>query len=278
MSVRVITQDRFNLYAIVRFSFANVQTNVYYYSPALQERSMRPNPPSPSALNARDNQLLAQLPEALLRRLEDDFEPVRLQPGALLATAGQPVRSVYFPVTSVLSLLCTDVDGSSIQVGMVGREGMLGIASLFGGVHAASCLVLAGGHALKLAAPVLQELFRSERILHDTLLVYVSRALEQASQIALCNRFHAPERQLCNLLLLVLDRSGDVELTMTHDLIARLLGVRRETVTQAAMRVQARGYVRYSRGHIHVLDRGGVERLACGCHRRFLAPGLGVAG
>ena len=233
--------------------------------------------PFSNTLDGTGNRLLEQLPGELLARLGDAVEKVHLPAGRLLATAGQPVRTAYFPIDSVLSLVHTDVDGTTIQVGLVGREGMLGIGACLNGTHGAGALVLAGGHAYKISARLLREAFQSDATLRDVLLVYASVLLGQAWQIAICNRHHPPERQLCTLLLLVLDRSPVPELAMTHDLMARLLGVRRETVSQAAMRVQEKGYVRYSRGHIRVLDRPGLERQACGCYvrQRVLAANFG---
>jgi CRP-like cAMP-binding protein len=222
----------------------------------------------PSSSDYSGNRLLAKLPREVLHRLSEESERVLLPAGGLLATAGQPVRTVYFPIDSVMSLVHTDVDGTTIQVGMVGPEGMLGIGACLNGMHGAGALVLAAGQAYKLSARLVRDLFNADATLRDVLLVYASVLLGQAWQIAICNRHHPPERQLCTLLLLVLDRSPRAELAMTHDLIARLIGVRRETVSQAAMRIQERGYVRYSRGHIRVLDRAGLERQACGCYLR----------
>jgi len=223
------------------------------------------------------NHLLEQFPGEVMARLGGAIEKVRLPAGGLLATAGQPVRTVYFPIDSVLSLVHTDVDGSTIQVGLVGHEGMLGIGACLNGMHGAGALVLAGGQAYKLSGRLLRETFQSDPNLRDVLLVYAAALLGQAWQIAICNRHHPPERQLCTLLLLVLDRSPGPDLAMTHDLMARLLGVRRETVSQAAMRVQEKGLVRYSRGHIRVLDRPGLERQACGCYVRQRVPAANFA-
>jgi CRP-like cAMP-binding protein len=223
------------------------------------------------ASDCSGNGLLAQLPGEVLARLEDACEKVLLPAGGLLATSGQAVRMVYFPIDSVLSLVHTDVDGTTLQVGLVGREGMLGIGACLNGVHGAGGLVLTAGHAYRISARALRDSFHSDPVLRDVVLVYASVLLGQAWQIAMCNRHHPPERQLCTLLLLVLDRTPAADLAMTHDLMARLLGVRRETVSQAAMRVQEKGYVRYSRGHIRVLDRAGLERQACGCYVRLRA-------
>lgn len=225
----------------------------------------------PSTCDCAGNRLLAQLPRDLVARMADALEKVLLPAGGLLATAGQPVRMVYFPIDSVLSLVHTDVDGTTLQVGLVGREGMLGIGACLNGIHGAGALVLAAGHAYRMSARTLREAFHADTTLREVVLVYASVLLGQAWQIAMCNRHHPPERQLCTLLLLVLDRTPAVDLAMTHDLMARLLGVRRETVSQAAMRIQEKGYVRYSRGHIRVLDRAGLERQACGCYVRLRA-------
>lgn len=222
------------------------------------------------------NRLLAQLPARVLGRTEALLEKVSLPAGGLLAAAGQPVRTVYFPIDAVVSLLHTDVDGTTLQVGLVACEGMFGIGSFLNGVHGAGGLVLARGSAWKMAAADLRELFMDESSVRDVLLVYASALLGQSWQIAMCQRHHPPERQLCTLLLLLHGRSGGAELALTHDLISRLLGVRRETVSQAAMRIQERGYVRYSRGHIRVLDRAGLERQACGCYVRLRTPARGA--
>lgn len=231
----------------------------------------------PSRFGCSGNGLLDRLPSEVLGRLEDSLEKVTLPAGGLLAAAGQPVRTAYFPIDCVLSLLHNDVDGTTIQVGVVGSEGMLGIGAFTNGIHGAGALVLAAGQAWKMSARQLREVFQTEAGLREPLLVYASVLLGQAWQIALCHRHHQPEGQLCTLLLLVQDRSAAGELTLTHDLMARLLGVRRETVSQAAMRIQEKGYVRYSRGHIRVLDRAGLERQACGCYVRLRTPATNFA-
>jgi CRP-like cAMP-binding protein len=228
---------------------------------------------APAAPAAVGNLLLQSFPAELQARLARELEPVNLPTGGLLASAGRTVHAVYFPVDCVVSLLHTDDEGASAQVGLVGWEGMVGLGACFGSPHRATALVLAGGRALRCSADPLREAFLHCASLRAIMLGYAADLITQAWQIALCNRHHAPAPQLCSLLLLVLDRAARAELSMTHDFIARLLGVRRETVSQAAMRVQDRGYVRYSRGHIRVLDRAGLEDMACGCYRsKALAP------
>lgn len=234
----------------------------------------------------RRNGLLAQIPASLAGTLGRALEPVMLPAGAVLATPGQPVGNAYFPVNCVLSLLHTDVDGSSLQVGLVGREGMFGFGAFLGGSHLAGATVLVAGPALRLPAGRLREFFDAEKPLRDLLLRYCNQLISLGWQQAICNRHHPPERQLGMLLLLILDRTPLVEMDLTHDLIARLFGVRRETISQAAQRIQEKGYIRYSRGHIRVLDRSGLEALACSCYGRMrpffphldLAAGLGWSG
>lgn len=217
----------------------------------------------------RRNALLARLPAPLANRLGRQFEPVMLPAGAVLASAGQPVRNAYFPVNCVLSLLHSDVDGSTLQVGLVGREGMFGFGAVLGGTHLAGASVLIPGPALRIPGDKLRECFEEDREVRKLLLGYCNQLISLAWQVAVCNRHHPPERQIALLLLLVQDRTPLVELELTHDLIARLFGVRRETISHAAQRIQERGYIRYSRGHIRVLDRDSLEQLACACYGRM---------
>lgn len=229
--------------------------------------------PGPGAPAPSGNVLLQSFPAELQQHLQRELEPVKLPTGSIIAAAGRPVRSVYFPVDAVVSLLHTDDQGASAQVGLVGWEGLLGIGACFGGPHRTTALVLAGGLAQRCNAQPLQDAFEGSAHVRRTVVAYAADLIGQAWQIALCNRHHAPAPQLCSLLLLVMDRGARGELSMTHDLIARLLGVRRETISQAAMRLQERGYVRYTRGHIRVLDRRGLETMSCGCWRSpALAP------
>lgn len=226
--------------------------------------------PTPAAgQDLLDNVLLSRLPSDVVARLASRLEPVALRAGAVLATAGQDARCAYFPLDSVFSLLHSDADGGSVQVALIGREGMFGLDRILGRRSLGSCAVISGGGALRLSSRLLAELFEAERSVRDVLLGYVGRLLAQAWQTAICNRHHSPESQLCMLLLLLLDRVPQAELSLTHETIARLFGLRRETISQAAMRVQERGYVRYSRGRIRVLDRAGLQAHACTCYERL---------
>lgn len=217
----------------------------------------------------RRNTLLARLPVALATWLGERAEPVLLPAGAVLAVAGQPVRNAWFPVNCVLSLLHTDVDGSTLQVGLVGREGVFGFGAALGGHHLAGATVLVAGPALRITGERLRECFERDTDFRQMLLGYCNQLISLGWQAALCNRHHPPERQIALLLRLVLDRIPLTELELTHDHIARLFGVRRETISQAAQRIQEKGYIRYSRGHIRVIDHRGLAQLACSCYARM---------
>lgn len=218
-----------------------------------------------------DNMLLASLPAELrgpwLRRLH----PVTLRVGEVIAQADAPVTEVYFPAGSVVSLVQADLDGGTTQVGLAGHEGMVGVGAFLGRPHGATAVVVAPGPAFRSSARLVQESFEHSPQLRAALLIYAATLLSQAWQVALCNRHHAPLGQLCTLLLLVADRAAAEELALTHDVIASLLGLRRETVSQAAHRMLERGYVRYTRGRIRLVERAGLERLACACYPRLAA-------
>lgn len=217
----------------------------------------------------RRNTLLASLPVQLASWLGERMEPVMLPAGAVLAVAGQPVYNAWFPVNCVLSLLHTDVDGSTLQVGLVGREGVFGFGAVLGGRHLAGATVMVPGPALRIAVDSLRACFDTQPPFREMLLGYCTQLISLGWQAAVCNRHHPPERQIALLLLLVLDRTPLAELELTHDIIARLFGLRRETISQAAQRIQEKGYIRYSRGHIRVLDHRGLEKLACSCYARM---------
>ncbi|WP_167772904.1 Crp/Fnr family transcriptional regulator [Ramlibacter humi] len=220
---------------------------------------------------AAGNSFLDSLPADSQMLLRQALEPVNLPTGSIIAIAGRPVRDVYFPEKAVVSLLHSDREGAGTRVGIVGSEGALGLGVCFGEPHPFTALVLVGGRALRMDAQWLPKVFAHRESLCRTVIPYAADLMGQAWQIAVCNRYHAPAQQLCSLLLQVMDRGGSGNLPLTHNLIARLLGVRRETVTQAATRIQALGYVQYARGYIRVLDRVGLETMSCGCWRPPLA-------
>ncbi|WP_167772906.1 Crp/Fnr family transcriptional regulator [Ramlibacter humi] len=213
------------------------------------------------------NRLLQGLPSALHAALRSVTELVVLSAGSMLGAGAREANSVYFPLRALAVLLHTDDQGSSSQTGIVGSDGMIGLTGWFGRQHSEKALVLAGGLALRFDADQLQRLFDESAPLRRVLMGYSAELTMQAAQMALCGRHHSPERQLCSLLLLLFERGAGEDLSMTHELAARMIGVRRETISQAAMRLQQQGYIRCSRGHFRILDRDGLEKVSCGCHR-----------
>jgi len=214
------------------------------------------------------NRLLAALPAEVFDRLLPDLELAPMPLGKVIYESGAELEHVYFPVTScIVSMLYVMTDGSSAEIAVVGDEGMVGIALFMGGGTTSSrALVQSAGQAFQLEAKALQVEFERHSRLQALLLRYTQALITQTSQTAVCNRYHSVEQQLCRWLLLSLDRLSSNELTMTQELIANMLGVRREGVTEAAGKLQARGLIRYSRGHITVLDRPGLETQVCECY------------
>lgn len=215
-----------------------------------------------------DNFLLAQLPAEDRLRLIGQMEAVELLKGRVLFEAGSPATHVYFPCTSIVSLIHTTHSDDSVQVAMVGAEGAVGLAVVLGGESpACRAVVQRAGLAYRMRISALRDEFAREGESTRLMLRYVGALLTQMAQIAVCNRHHALERQLCRWLLMCLDRQhGHCELSVTQESIANLLGVRREGVTESAQRLQASGLIRYSRGQIAVLDRPGLEARACECY------------
>ena len=222
----------------------------------------------PALNDAKQNHLLAALPAEDYARLQPDLSLIPMPLGQALYESGVQLRHVYFPTTSIVSLLYVTGDGSSAEIAVVGNEGILGIALFMGGETTPSrAVVQSAGYGYRLEAPLLkQEFNRGGPVLH-LLLRYTQALITQMAQTAVCNRHHSVEQQLCRWLLLSLDRLSTADLTMTQELIANMLGVRREGVTEAAGKLQRAGLISYSRGHIKVLDRPGLERAVCECYR-----------
>jgi CRP-like cAMP-binding protein len=213
------------------------------------------------------NHLLAAFPSAEYDRLSADLELVAMPLGEVLSESGGRMQHVYFPTTCIVSLLYVLLDGSSAEIGVVGNEGIVGISLFMGGDTTPSrAVVRSAGHAYRLKAPLLQAEFNRGGASMRLLLRYTQSLMTQMTQTAVCNRHHSVEQQLCRALLLSLDRMPGSSLTMTQELIASMLGVRREGVTEAAGKLQRAGLIRYSRGHIDVLDRAGLERTVCECY------------
>jgi CRP-like cAMP-binding protein len=215
----------------------------------------------------KESHLLNALPATDFERLVPDLEPVQLPLGSAIYESGKEQEYVYFPSTSIVSLLYVMEDGSSAEIAVVGNEGVVGIALFMGGETTPSrAVVQSAGYAYRLKASLVKREFERGGQLQYLLLRYTQSLITQMAQTAVCNRHHAVEQQLCRWLLLSLDRLSSNELTMTQELIANMLGVRREGVTEAAGRLQAAGLIRYTRGKITVLDRPQLEARVCECY------------
>jgi CRP-like cAMP-binding protein len=215
----------------------------------------------------RDNQLLAALPDAEWQRWQPHLEPVTLTLGQVLYEAGDTLGYVYFPTSAIVSLLYVMEDGASAEIAVVGLEGVVGVSLFMGGLSTPSrAVVQSAGQGFRLRAQIMKDEFnRAGPVLH-LLLRYTQALITQMSQTAVCNRHHSLDQQLCRWLLLSLDRLRGNELVMTQELIANMLGVRREGVTEGALKLQKAGLIRYVRGHITVLDRAGLEACTCECY------------
>jgi CRP-like cAMP-binding protein len=221
-----------------------------------------------SKIKPKDNYLLAALPAEVFDRLLPDLKPVTMPLGKVIYESGAQLEYVYFPTPScIVSMLYVMEDGSSAEIAVVGDEGMVGIALFMGGGTTPSrALVQSAGQAFRLPGNALKKEFERHTGFQHLLLRYTQALITQMSQTAVCNRHHSVDQQLCRWLLLSLDRLPTNELTMTQELIANMLGVRREGVTDAAGKLQALGLISYSRGRITVLDRAGLEAQVCECY------------
>lgn len=213
------------------------------------------------------NHLLAALPAAEFERLKPHLELVHLPLGDVLCESGGRLSHVYFPTSTIISLHYILENGASSEIAGVGNEGMLGISLFMGGDTTPSwATVQTGGFSYRLKATIMMQEFNSGGPVQRLLLRYAQALITQISQTAVCNRHHTIEQQLCRWLLLTLDRLNSQELIMTQELIASMLGVRREGITEAAGKLQQANIIRYRRGHITVLDRAGLEAHVCECY------------
>ena len=221
----------------------------------------------PTSQSPSQNHLLAALPEPELAALLPHLEPCRLALGEMLYEPGERLRHAYFPTSAVVSLHYVTVSGASAETAGVGNEGMVGVVLFMGGDSTpSSAVVQTAGHAYRLERTRLKRAFAGPGMLQPLLLRYTQALITQTAQTAACNRHHCVEQQLSRWLLLSLDRSGAHELVMTQELVASMLGVRRESVTEAARTLQQLGFIRYRRGHITVVDRDGLQTRACECY------------
>ena len=218
-------------------------------------------------LELKQNQLLAALPAAELQRWVAQLEPVDLPLGQVLYEPGNTLSHVYFPTTAIVSLLYVMENGSSAEIAVVGHEGIVGISLFMGGESTPSrALVQSAGRGFRLASQLMKDEFNRAGPVMHLLLRYTQALITQMAQTAVCNRHHSLDQQLCRWLLLSLDRLTGNELVMTQELMANMLGVRREGVTEAALQLQSVGLIRYARGRIKVLDRPGLEQRTCECY------------
>lgn len=215
----------------------------------------------------RDNYLLAALPEAEWQRWMPRLEHVDLPLGKVLYESGATLTHVYFPITAIVSLLYVLENGASAEIAVVGNEGIVGVSLFMGGGSTPSrAVVQSAGEGFRLSSELMKKEFERAGPVMHLLLRYTQALITQMSQTAVCNRHHSLDQQLCRWLLLSMDRLQGTELVMTQELIANMLGVRREGVTEGAMKLQKAGLIRYARGHIKVLDRPGLEERTCECY------------
>jgi CRP-like cAMP-binding protein len=214
-----------------------------------------------------ENHLIAALPPAEAERWLPLLESVDMPLGSVLYESGGTLKHVYFPTTSIVSLLYVMENGASAEIAVVGNEGIVGVSIFMGGGSTPSrAVVQSAGHGFRLQASTMKEEFnRAGPVLH-LFLRYTQALITQMAQTAVCNRHHTLDQQLCRWLLLSLDRLQGNQLVMTQELIANMLGVRREGVTEGALKLQHAGLISYARGHITVLDRAGLEKRSCECY------------
>ena len=221
----------------------------------------------PAQTDPRQNHLLAALPDAEWQRWQPLLEWVDMPLGQVMYESGRTLSHAYFPTTSIVSLLYVMEDGASAEIAVVGNDGLVGISLFMGGESTPSrAVVQSAGQGWRLSAGAVKAEFECPGPVMHLLLRYTQALITQMAQTAVCNRHHALDQQLCRWLLLSLDRLQGNELVMTQELIANMLGVRREGVTESALRLQRLGLISYARGRITVLDRHGLERRTCECY------------
>ena len=220
-----------------------------------------------STVNQSANHLLAALPQNEWKRWESQLEMIDLKLGQVLYESGGKMHHVYFPIDAIVSLLFVLENGASAEIAVVGNEGIVGVSLFMGGETTPSrAVVQSAGKCLRLSAKILKDEFSNSLPVLHLLLRYTQALITQMTQTAVCNRHHSLDQQLCRWLLLSMDRLMGTQLVMTQELIANMLGVRREGVTEAAGRLQKAGLISYTRGKIEVIDRAGLEARTCECY------------
>ena len=221
----------------------------------------------PAPHSPRQNHLLAALPETVYERLFPHLALVPKPLGQIVYTSGAELSYLYFPTSCIVSLVYVMADGASAEIAVTGYEGLLGVALFLGGHTTPNqAVVQIGGHAYRIGADAIKAEFDRGGPVQHLLLLYTQALLAQMAQTAVCNRHHSLDQQLCRWLLLSLDRLRSGELKMTQELIANMLGVRRQGVVEAAKKLQKAGLIGYQRGHINILDRAGLEARVCECY------------
>ena len=219
------------------------------------------------AIHCGENHLLSALPPCELARWKSQLEGVDMPLGQVLHEAGRTLTHVYFPTSAIVSLMYVTEEGASAEVAVIGNEGLVGISQFLGGDSMPNrAVVQCAGGGFRLSAQTIKDEFDRSGPVLRLLLRYVQALITQIAQTAVCNRHHSPDQQLSRLLLCSLDRVQGSELVLTQELIAHVLGLRRESVTAAALRLQKAGVIQYARGHISVLNRTGLERSTCECY------------
>lgn len=245
------------------------KTAVPLHAKVLQwvHEAARSSHPMDTPAGPKANRLLAALPDDAFARWLPALEAVDMPPGLVIYEPGQELRYVHFPVTSIVTLQVVLENGNTTEIAVVGLEGLVGISAFMGGRTASNrAIVQVAGRGFRMAARIVRDEFHARPAVTGLLLRYAQAAITQMAQTAVCNRHHSVAQQLCRLLLLCRERLPDDEIALTHESIAGMIGVRREGVTAAARALQAAGIIRYTRGHIRVLDRAGLERLSCECY------------
>jgi CRP-like cAMP-binding protein len=223
----------------------------------------------------RTNLLLNALSAAELKRIRNHLEPVEMPLGEVIYESGRHIDHVYFPTDSIVSLLYVLENGASAEIAVVGNDGVVGISLFMGGETTPSrAVVQSAGSAFRMPGAIMKKEFTRGGTMQHLMLRYTQALITQMAQTAVCNRHHSVDQQLCRWLLLSIDRLASPELTMTQELIANMLGVRREGVTEAAGKLQKAGVISYRRGHIKVLDRPKLESLSCECYEVVRREGL----
>ena len=219
---------------------------------------------------SKNNKILSKLSPQVYRRLSEHLEPVQLSLGEILLNPNQKVELLYFLTKGIVSLILVMQDGSTTEIGIIGKEGVVGIAQFLGkGVSHSRSLVQVKGAAMQIDAEVLREEFNRGGLLQELLLQYNFKLFNQISQVAACNNHHTIEQRIARWLLMLDDRKDTKTLFMTQELLSRMLGVRRTGVTQISNQIRQQGIIDYQRGKIRILDRPGLELIACECYQKL---------